>query len=124
MKPMSIKQRAYIRALAEDCGWTETEALDALVKAAQGAHHATNESQVARSGRSIEELTARDAYKMIAWLRKQNSTSAENYEQHLIALGGTPMTDEERQERQRQRREKIAEFDAYEARAAKLRTLH
>ena len=91
-KPMSVKQRAYIRTVAEILGWTETEALAECIKAADGAHHATNQSLVARTGRSLLELSSADAYRFTAWLRSQALSSGpsagepERYREHLATL--------------------------------------
>ena len=101
---MTVEQRAFIRTLAEGLGWSETDALAELCKAAEGAHPATNQARVARTGRAFEELTSKDAKRLIAWLRLQASernvrTDESRYNENLQALGGTPLTDRERLER-------------------------
>ena len=103
MALMTVEQRAFIRTLAEELGWSETNALAEVCKAAEGAHPATNQARVARTGRAFEELTPKDAKRLIAWLRLQASdrnvrTDQSRYNENLQALGGTPLTDRERLE--------------------------
>ena len=103
MALMTVEQRAFIRTLAEELGWSETNALAEVCKAAEGAHPATNQARVARTGRAFEELTPKDAKRLIAWLRLQASdrnvrTDQSRYNENSQALGGTPLTDRERLE--------------------------
>ena len=90
---MTVEERAYIRTLAESLGWGESEALAKCVEAAQDAHHATNEARVARSGAAFDNLSATDAYRLTAWLRKRHFDAhpgdggdSARYREHRAAL--------------------------------------
>ena len=74
--PMTHGQRAGIKDMAKLLGWSAEQAYDECIKAADGAHHSTNQGLVARNGTCVEDLNATGADRLFRWLRRQGNFSA------------------------------------------------